>query len=61
MKTLFRFHNRFFSWELLLEPRDLWVGVYWDTCGFTHIRTDIYVCLLPCLPIHVWTYKHKED
>lgn len=36
------------------EPRDLWLGVYWDRTlalyppGYT---LKVYVCLLPCLPI----------
>jgi hypothetical protein len=50
--------------DLLWEPRDLWIGVYWtreDVAGsmmadggarmwrFLHI----YVCLLPTLPLKV--------
>ncbi len=42
--------------ELLFEPRDLWVGVYWtrraqgfDGPGELHI----YACALPCLPLHI--------
>jgi hypothetical protein len=31
---------------LLLEPRDCWVGVYWDS-------TYVYICLLPCLPLRI--------
>ncbi len=30
------------------EPRDLWVGVYWDKPG---TRLYIYVCVIPCVPI----------
>lgn len=59
------------------EPRDLWVGVFWDrgwqyptdwiregharhmlkflppdqVSGMAR-RLDVYVCLVPCLPIH---------
>jgi hypothetical protein len=36
--------------RLLLEPRDLWVGIYW-TWAEEGLR--IYVCLVPCLPILV--------
>lgn len=52
-----RFH---FAW--LLDLRDLWVGVYWDVeelqmeCGpmdLVHKMLHIYVCLIPCLPIHI--------
>lgn len=38
------------SVSLILEPRDLWVGVYWNTrAGFT----EVYTCAIPCLPIRV--------
>jgi hypothetical protein len=35
---------------LRFEPRDIWVGVFWDR------RSDglhVYVCLVPCLVLHV--------
>lgn len=36
------------------EPRDAWVGVYWDhdQSGTVWSR-DVYVCLVPFLPLHV--------
>lgn len=41
-----------FGWSLALklDLRDVWVGVYW--CPHPG-RFDVYVCLLPCLPIHL--------
>lgn len=44
------------------EPRDLWVGVYWDRRCLTHCKCatcsgrkalHVYVCLLPTLVIRV--------
>lgn len=42
------------------EPRALWVGAYWDyqpyiwnPDGIEHWVFDLYVCLIPCFPIHV--------
>lgn len=35
--------------SLVLEPRDLWVGVRWPP-------GSVYVCLIPCLPIR-WERK----
>jgi hypothetical protein len=40
--------------RLLWEPRDMWIGVFWN-----HVRAGgpedrfmfIYVCLVPCLPV----------
>lgn len=39
------------DWNLdfKFEPRDLWIGVYWNRDGNC---LDIYVCVLPCLLAH---------
>lgn len=34
------------------EPRDVWVGVYWRRSRGRGVL-DVYVCVLPCLPIHL--------
>jgi len=49
------------------EPRDLWVGVYWDyyvhpKSAFTFeqlVTLDIYVCLLPMIPIRFRWEREK--
>ena len=47
------------------EPRDLWIGVYWDqpdihpVLGFAGI--NIYVCILPTLPIKFEYYWELKD
>ncbi len=48
-KILYKFPT--FGWLLQLEwkPQDLWIGVFWINNKF---RVDIWVCLLPCLPLH---------
>jgi hypothetical protein len=48
--------------RLLFEPRDLWVGIYWRVIRFYQPprrprRWDIYICLIPTLPIRVRWYK----
>lgn len=48
------------SIKLTFEPRDLWVGAYWDFQPYTynpdqteHWVFDLYVCVIPCLPLHL--------
>lgn len=44
---------------LEFEPRDLWIGIYWDinhskehtTYGFRYLH--IYICIIPCFPLHI--------
>lgn len=41
--------------ELLFEPRDLWIGVFWDVpySPFDPFwQLEIYLCIIPCLPLH---------
>jgi hypothetical protein len=51
------------SIKILFEPRDLWIGVYWnydEEESRAHGRYGIltvYVCLLPCLPLRFRTYR----
>jgi len=47
------------EWKL----EDMWIGVFWKTSnalfdeGERPMFTDIWVCLVPCLPIH-FTIMH---
>ena len=54
-----------FKAKILWEPRDIWVGVYWDRgCG-SHVpwakglrrMWRVYICIVPCLPLRLewWT------
>jgi hypothetical protein len=42
------------------NPHDIWIGIYWrrSTSLWRQI-TDIYVCVLPMLPIHISWSKHQ--
>ena len=44
-----------FSAKIIWEPRDLWIGVYWDTSrlGDALSAVRIYICVIPCLPIRL--------
>jgi len=42
--------------KVLFEPRDLWVGVYWDahkSPGAFARSLTVYVCVVPMLPVKV--------
>ena len=53
---------RLISVSLLWEPRDLWVGVYWDYHSWRADREvgvdagwylQVYICVVPLLPIRL--------
>jgi hypothetical protein len=35
--------------------QDLWVGLYWRRHGH---EIDVWICVVPCLPIHIWATWH---
>lgn len=42
------------------KPQDLWIGVFWKRTTLrasrsllSGLRYDMWICLLPCLPIHI--------
>jgi hypothetical protein len=42
------------EWKLA----DLWVGAFWSFDKAT--GGDVWICLLPCLPIHIITGLHAK-
>jgi hypothetical protein len=48
--------------RLLFEPRDLWVGVYWNKeASAGYHRLDVYVCAIPLLPLRLtWHWYTTE-
>lgn len=40
-------------WHIAIEwkPEDCWIGAYWKRRGSWF---DLWVCLLPMVPIHIW-------
>lgn len=52
MKTLFSLN----SFSLSVDLHDVWIGFYWrfESLFKNGWRFDIYICLLPVLPIHIW-------
>ncbi len=43
--------------KLKFEPRDLWIGVYWDR---SPVRLDVYICVVPCFPLHIRIYRESK-
>lgn len=47
-----------------LKLADMWIGLFWKTTmaqlpdGPTPFATDVWICLLPCVPLHI-TYWHR--
>jgi hypothetical protein len=39
------------SVKLIWEPRDLWIGVYWQRDSVDDLI--VYICLLPMLPVRL--------
>lgn len=46
--------QRFFTHELSVglerKLEDFWIGAYWK---WSVERLDVWICLLPCLPLHI--------
>lgn len=46
--------------ELIVEPRDLWIGLYWDrkrVDSWTK-ATHLHFCLIPMIVLHVFQVPH---
>lgn len=43
------------SAKIIWEPRDLWLGLYWDVTrlGASFQAIKLYLCIVPCLPLRV--------
>jgi len=64
MKTLFNFQlhrSIFISLEFKLE--DFWIGLFWRNSkaktdnGPKTMCIEIWICLFPCLPIHIQIWR----
>jgi hypothetical protein len=68
VKTLFGCHITSKVYVALeFKKEDLWVGAFWRTWhnpfAFRHDleEFEVWVCLLPCFPIHLTFMRTKEE
>lgn len=51
------------SVKLKFAPQDMWVGLFWKwmVTGYenTFKRLDLYICILPMLPLHIRVTSSK--
>lgn len=54
-----RGRRRWVAVNLQFEPRDLWIGAFWQrkTAPLGATITHVYVCVVPLLPLHVTVYR----
>ena len=64
--------GRFDPWrllvvEVLFAPRDLWLGLYWTKepvrfrdDNISSYKLHLYLCLIPCLPLHVMLRRYQR-
>ena len=53
-------HNIPRDWNVEFEwkPQDAWIGAFWKRTGHT---VDLWVCILPCIPLHIsWWGKDSQ-
>ncbi len=56
----------FLGAKVIFEPRDLWIGVYWNaddegySLGVPARWIEIYICVIPTLPLKL-TFVQRES
>lgn len=61
---LFDWKTRHGFWMLDLEVKlpDCWVGAFWRTFRDDGVcELDVWVCLLPCLPLHFYLVRRHDE
>lgn len=57
-KILFKFPTKGWLLQLEWKLQDMWGGVYWEN---TPERFDIWICLIPCLPLHYASPVNEQE
>lgn len=46
------------QWQIKIEPRDLWVGLYWDRQRRSgNDVLHLYFCFVPIVVLHIQIFK----
>jgi len=56
MKIIFKYSG--INWGVCIEFKleDMWIGLFWK---HKYREIDIWLCLIPCFPIHYWSGREK--
>ena len=39
--------------KIKFDPKDVWVGIQWATHSPNSRTWDVFICIIPMLPIHI--------
>lgn len=52
----FEYHHNF---TIGFKLEDFWIGAFWRNTGHS---TDLWICLIPCFPIHLsWAFHDRNQ
>lgn len=43
--------GHYYNWEILFEPRDIWIGVRWRRWSQAY---EVDICVLPMIPLRIY-------
>ncbi len=46
------------EWEILFEPRDIWIGCYWKRYN---CAIELYFILIPMIPLRIYVQWHWRN
>lgn len=54
------FMNLVMNWDytIKIEPRDLWIGLFWDS---TPDKYNMYICMAPMVVVYHWKDKPTKN
>lgn len=58
MKLLFKLNFIIWGIDFEFKLQDFWIGLYWENRNHD---IDIWLCIIPCFPIHYWSGYNRHD